>query len=169
MKHTAVNMHDYHVWANQTMFGRLKELPEVYNQEVQSVFPTVSKVMAHIYLTDLCWFDILSGASMAEALSVGHGPLKEQTESKSIGELEALYAQLAEKYRAYFSQQPDLEQTLTLDNPYAGIRDTSVTEIILQVVNHGTYHRGNITAMLRQMGHASVMTELGLFWHVGPN
>lgn len=52
-----------------------------------------------------------------------------------------------------------------LDNPYAGIRDTSYAEIILQIVNHGTYHRGNITAMLRQMGHASTMTEYALYWY----
>ena len=35
--------------------------------------------------------------------------------------------------------------------------------MVLQVVNHATYHRGNITAMLRQMGHASVMTEYALY------
>ncbi|MGA3513472.1 DinB family protein, partial [Lactiplantibacillus plantarum] len=27
------------------------------------------------------------------------------------------------------------------------------------------YHRGNISAMLRQIGHASVMTEFALFWY----
>ncbi|MEH7531611.1 DinB family protein, partial [Priestia megaterium] len=29
--------------------------------------------------------------------------------------------------------------------------------------NHGTYHRGNITAMLRQLGHPGVMTDYVLY------
>ncbi|MDF2647517.1 MAG: dinB [Paenibacillus sp.] len=58
-----------------------------------------------------------------------------------------------------------MEKRIMLDNPYTRLRDTSLSEMVLQVVNHGTYHRGNITAMLRQMGHASVMTEYALFWY----
>nr|WP_268808308.1 DinB family protein [Paenibacillus tyrfis] len=71
----------------------------------------------------------------------------------------------SERYRAFFRQQADLEKAIVLDNPYAGIRETRLSEIVMQVVNHGTYHRGNISAMLRQMGYASVMTEYALFWY----
>ena len=38
--------------------------------------------------------------------------------------------------------------------------------MILHVVNHGTYHRGNITAMLRQMGYASVPTDYGIYLYI---
>lgn len=51
-----------------------------------------------------------------------------------------------------------------MDNPYAGILNTRYSEFI-QVVNHGTYHRGNLSAMLRQIGHSSVMREYGLFMY----
>ncbi|MEY9869279.1 putative damage-inducible protein DinB [Peribacillus sp. B2I2] len=40
---------------------------------------------------------------------------------------------------------------------------TCVAELGPHVVNHGTYHRGNITAMLRQMGYASISTDYGLY------
>jgi uncharacterized damage-inducible protein DinB len=44
--HHAMKMYDYHVWANKTMFDRLLELGnEVYHQEVQSVFPSISNVV----------------------------------------------------------------------------------------------------------------------------
>jgi uncharacterized damage-inducible protein DinB len=52
-----------------------------------------------------------------------------------------------------------------LDNPFAGIRQTRLSEIVLQVTNHGTYHRGNISTMLRQLGHASAMNDYALFWY----
>ncbi|MDM5188833.1 DinB family protein [Bacillus sp. DX4.1] len=165
MTHHALNLYDYHVWANKTIFDRLKELPrDIYHKKIQSVFPSVSKTVSHIYLTDYCWLNILSGKSMKEALAFADH-LKEQTETKSIEEIETMFFDLSEQYTSFFNQQEDLEKTLVLDNPYAGLRETSFSEVVLHVVNHGTYHRGNITAMLHQMGHASVMTDYGLFWY----
>ncbi|MFX3673343.1 MAG: DinB family protein [Paenisporosarcina sp.] len=50
MTHLAIKMYDYHVWANQTLFRRLSELPnDVYHQEIHSVFPSISKVVSHMY------------------------------------------------------------------------------------------------------------------------
>jgi uncharacterized damage-inducible protein DinB len=63
------------------------------------------------------------------------------------------------------SSQEDLEKRIELDNPYAGLRETSLAEIVLHVVNHGTYHRGNISAMLHQQGDASVMTDYAFYWY----
>lgn len=165
MTHHVKTMYDFHTWANQTLINRLKELPEaVYTQEVQSVFPTVSKVMAHIYLTDQGWLRMMQGVDMQTMMNET-GPQQKEVEAKSLAELEQMYAELAERFRATLQQEENLERRIVLDNPYAGVRDTSLAEMVLQAVNHATYHRGNVTAMLRQMGHASVMTEYALYWY----
>jgi len=53
MSHYSLKLYDYHVWANQKIFDRLKELSKgIYEEEIQSVFPSISKVMAHIYVSD---------------------------------------------------------------------------------------------------------------------
>lgn len=161
------SMYDFHAWANQTLMNRLRELPEeVYMQEVQSVFPTISKVMNHIYIVDQGWLSMMGGKDMRESMS-GVGEMEKKLETKTVIELEAMYRELAEQFTAFFDQESDLERKIVLDNPYAGVRDTSLAEMVLQVVNHGTYHRGNVTAMLRQMGHASVMTEYAAYWYWG--
>ncbi|WP_188066840.1 DinB family protein [Brevibacillus brevis] len=165
MAHYAKNMYDFHAWANQTLINRLKELPEgVYEQEVQSVFPTVAKVMEHIYMVDQSWLLILQGMDMQAAMDETWQQEKKIT-GKNLEEVEQLYAGLVEQFKAFLSQEEDLERRIVLDNPYTRVRDTSLAEIIMQVVNHGTYHRGNITAMLRQMGYSSVMTEYALYWY----
>ncbi|MCS7463294.1 DinB family protein [Paenibacillus doosanensis] len=165
MTQAALDMYDYHVWANKTMLGRLKELPrEVYRQQVQSVLPSVSFAMAHIYIVDSTWLSILSGTDMREAIAAAN-EVKEQAEAASIEELEAMMMELSERYKAFFKRQDSMERTIVLDNPYAGVCEKSLSEIVLQVVNHATYHRGNVTAMLRQMGHASTMTEYALYWY----
>jgi len=39
-----------------------------------------------------------------------------------------------------------------------------VWQIVLHIVNHASYHRGQITTMLRQLGHTPVPTDLIAFY-----
>ena len=163
MTHPALKMYNYHVWANGIIIDRLKELPkEVYYKEIQSGFSSVSKVLSHIYLTDYAWFDIISGKSMNDAMAVTN-QLREQVETKSIEEMKKIFQDLSERNQALLNSQVDIEKLIVVDNPYAGLLETSISESVLHVVTHGSYHRGNIAAMLRQMGHTSVMQDFGLY------
>ncbi|PDX99423.1 DinB family protein [Bacillus pseudomycoides] len=159
-----IEMYNYHTWANQTILGRIKELPSsVLSQEVNSSFPTIAHALSHIYAVDKMWYLVLTGNGMQEALQACI-PLNESILS-SVDEYAHNFAELAEQYREWFRSQTDLEQTILLDNPFASIRQTRLSEIVLQVVNHGTYHRGNVSTMLRQLGHASTMNDYSLFWY----
>lgn len=161
MSQHALKMYDYHVWANKTLFKRLIELSnDVYHQEIQSVFPSISKVVSHMYIVDQLWLHIISGISMAEALDIE----KVKTEMKSIEEMEKLFFELTERFKDFLNQQVDMEKILVLDNPWAGRRETSLSEMVMHIVTHGTYHRGNITAMLHQIGHSSVTTDYTNYW-----
>ncbi|TCP29422.1 putative damage-inducible protein DinB [Scopulibacillus darangshiensis] len=161
----AIDMYGYNVWANKTIINRLKELPnDVYQKEITSVFPSVSSVLAHIYIADRGWLGVLSGKEMKEAFAM-EDELRERTEKMGIEEMETMFNDLSEQYKAFLEQNNDLDKKTILNNTWTGKRETSLSEIVLHVVNHGTYHRGNITAMLRQMGHASVMTDYGLYWY----
>ncbi len=65
--------------------------------------------------------------------------------------------------QAFLNSQGDLNKVISVDNPYAGSLKTSIAEILIHVVTHGSYHRGNIATMLRQMGQASAMQDYGLY------
>lgn len=163
-----VQMFDYHTWATQTLLGRIKELPSaVLQQEVNSSFPTIGEAFAHIYAVDKCWLQVLRGTSMPKALEECL-PLQQETLRYSADEFANAFSELAEEYRARFRSQDDLEQTIVLENPYAGTRNIRLSAIILHLVNHGTYHRGNVSTMLRQLGHASAMNDYALFWYQEP-
>ncbi|MEH7531620.1 DinB family protein [Priestia megaterium] len=163
MTHPALKMYDYHIWANGVIIERLKELPQdIYHKEIQTGFSSVSKVLSHIYLTDYAWFDIISGKSMNEAIATTN-QLREQIETKSIEEMKNIFLGLSERYKELLNSQENIEKVIVVDNPYAGLLETSVSESVLHVVTHGSYHRGNIATMLRQMGHTSVMQDYGLY------
>ncbi|WP_439022155.1 DinB family protein [Bacillus thuringiensis] len=163
MTHPALIMYKYHVWANEVIIDRLKELPQdIYHKEIQSGFSSVSKVLSHIYLTDYAWFDIILGKSMNEAM-VSTNQLREQVETKNIEEMKKLFQDLSERNKSLLNSQEDIDKLIVVNNPYAGLLETSISESVLHIVTHGSYHRGNIATMLRQMGQTSVMQDFGLY------
>jgi uncharacterized damage-inducible protein DinB len=48
----------------------------------------------------------------------------------------------------------------TKGNPY----ETPVWQILLHLTNHGTYHRGQVTHMLRQLGHNPAVQDLIVYY-----
>ncbi|WP_420743558.1 DinB family protein [Priestia aryabhattai] len=163
MTHHSLELYDYHVWANQKIFDRLKELSEdIYEKEIQSIFPSISKVMVHIYVSDNIWLDFMSGEKFDEVYTLAD-KLREQMETKRIEEVETMFFDLSDQYKAFLNRQEDMETAIVLETRFAGRLETRLSDLIQHVVNHGTYHRGNITAMLRQLGHPGVMTDYVLY------
>lgn len=156
-------MYEYNIWANKEMINRLKELPkDIYHQDIQSGFSSVSQVLTHIYLVEQAWFDIITGHSMNDALTTA-GQLQKQFESKEIEEIDTLYDNLSLKNKSILTNQKNMDQMIVVNNPYAGLLETSIYESVLHVVTHGNYHRGNIATMLRHLGCTSVMQDYGLY------
>ncbi|WP_438421012.1 DinB family protein [Bacillus siamensis] len=166
MGHLALQLYDYHLWANQQIFTRLKELPEdVYRKEIQSVFPSIAGVLTHVYLSDKGWFDVFSGGRLEDTLKSAEQQ-KEDILSKAIEELEDLFLELSDRYQLFLQKEENINLSLEIEHPSGDIMKTTAADMILHVVNHGTYHRGNITAMLRQMGYASVPTDYGIYLYI---
>ncbi len=159
---------DYHAWANIRLFNRLKELPNyetIINEQIQSVFPSIKDTFAHMYITDQVWLHILHGKSMNEVIQ-DREILRTQIENKSLYELEKMFENMVNQYKDFLNTIQDVNAVFVIENPYAGKLETSILELVQHVVNHGTYHRGNITAMIRQLGHSSTMTDFVLYLHM---
>jgi uncharacterized damage-inducible protein DinB len=151
--------YDYHVWANRKIFKHLTELPrDLYTKEIQSVFSSISDAAAHIYLVDNVWLTVLSGHSFEETVRMRDQWI-EETKGASLEEMEKLYDKLTERFRDFFRKAGDMETVSSYSHPRLGTLNASYAELIQHIVNHGTYHRGNITAMLRQLGHPGVPTD----------
>ncbi|MGE5700950.1 MAG: DinB family protein [Clostridia bacterium] len=163
MKQQTIQLLEYNVWANRTIFKHLKELPEgVDRQEVQSVFATFADALFHLYLVDNIWLSAMSGATFDETMA-RINRVNEEAKGKSVQEMEGLFEGIADKYLSFFHSLPDVDAVKEYPHPQYGILRASYAELAQHIVNHGTYHRGNVTAMLRQMGHAGVATDYPFF------
>jgi uncharacterized damage-inducible protein DinB len=158
-KHYALQLYDYHVWANNKFFERLKELPkDIYDREIQSVFSSIAKALVHIYTADTIWLGVMQENSMEEIqASIAHA--QEKTKDKSLEEMEKLFQRLSEEYQKLLNNVSDLDKEISPVHPKFGRLDTHFSELVQHVVNHGTYHRGNLTAMIRQQGYSSVSND----------
>ncbi|NOU87289.1 DUF664 domain-containing protein [Paenibacillus sp. LMG 31460] len=151
--------YEYHVWANKRVFARLEELPEeILHQEMSNVFPTIYAGLVHIYRVDNVWLSGIKGNSYEQVKEL-LVTVEEKTTGKSMKQLEAAFSELAEAYRAFLNSGADWQAVKDFPHPTYGVLHASNEELIQHVVNHGTYHRGNITSMLRQLEHAGVSSD----------
>ncbi|MCR8641057.1 DinB family protein [Paenibacillus sp. N1-5-1-14] len=151
--------YNYHIWASNRVWDRIQELPEeVYTQEMKSVFPTVVSVLTHLYITDAMYLKVLNKVNFQEIVSFVE-QLKVETTAISAAELRSRSDELASDYFHFLESYEDLNAKFVLSHPHFGQLDSTLAEVIKHVVNHGTYHRGNISAMLHQLGFSGASTD----------
>lgn len=158
-------MVSYHEWAMRVMLDHLDNLPkEVLIKEIKSSYPTIAKTLSHILAVDTMWIQILEKVDFQQALQDAMSQLP-LTDVYTIEEFEMAFKNVALKYQTFLNENSDLTVMIDVNNPWSGSRQTTYEEIFLHVSNHGTYHLGNITTMLRQQNETSLMMDYSLFWY----
>jgi uncharacterized damage-inducible protein DinB len=144
-------LYDYHGWANHKLLTHLAEFPEaVLFEGVENSFPNVAETFGHIYTVDKTWLLRIRGEHVEKI---------EPTLFGSLEDLRGSFLQLHNEFRSYLALQPNCEKAVTYHNTSGKAFTNSIEEIVQHVVNHGTYHRGNIASILRQLGLVSVATD----------
>ncbi len=155
----ANELYRYHVWGNDKVLRHLGELPEdILHRELQSVFPSVGETLSHVYVVDNLWLSAMAGDSL-EAIRASLPSLQDEVKGASLDTFQARFSEVVDRFHVFFERQPDLEAWSEYPHPRFGPLRARYSDIVQHIVNHGTYHRGNITAMLRQMGFAGVATD----------
>ncbi|WP_246072964.1 DinB family protein [Paenibacillus dokdonensis] len=166
LKKYALQQFDYHVWANRQVCNHLQNLPdEVCRKKIASVFPTIYDTIVHIYVIDRGWLSFLTGGGISEMSEEYIDNLKNtieiivaETHGKSIEELGHMQDELAVRFQSFIGQHEDIEVVYP-----SGTFNARCVDYIQHMVNHGTYHRGNVTAMLRQLGYAGTPTDYAYY------
>jgi uncharacterized damage-inducible protein DinB len=147
----------YTRWADRTLLAPCAELtPAQYTLELGGSFPTLQATIAH-----------LAGAAKLWSLRLSAQPYGGLAPSAEIPDVSTALARLDEAYAVFEQMAPSWEaaqdETFTYRN-LAGVETTRVKwQIFRHIVNHGTYHRGQIANMLRQLGVKPPSTDL-LYW-----
>ena len=151
-------LYAYNEWANARIFSATTELDqEVFTEARRSSFSSIRDTVAHIATSEWVWLRRWRGESPT-ALPAW----------ESLSEATGLMRKLAEievDRRAFLGglSDDDLSRPLAYRNFKGdGFRQTLV-EQLMHVVNHSTYHRGQLATLFRQAGFAAPTTDLIVF------
>jgi uncharacterized damage-inducible protein DinB len=149
----------FNAWANQRTLGATEPLTtEQFTKPLGSSFSSVRDTLVHIWAVEWVWLERLQGRSPAS--------FPEAKEFVDLTALRTRWAETEKKWLEYVSRLDEFELEEEIDYKtlsFGPSRDPR-WQMIQHVVNHGTYHRGQVTTMLRQLGTKGVGTDLITFY-----
>ncbi|OXB00564.1 DinB family protein [Flavobacterium pectinovorum] len=145
LKNIMSNYADYNLWVNQQFVNWLSlKSDEMLYAEVPSSFSTIMKTLDHIWSTEEYWFSVISETSLLE---------KKPESELSKEEIFSGLLNSSKKLADYINSlsEEDLVKKVKIINPWFEC-ELPISDYLLQVINHGTYHRGQIVTMGRNIG-----------------
>ena len=165
---TTTDFHDllgYHYWARDRVLDAVAGLSdEQYSRNLSSSFSSIRATLVHTYSAEWAWQSRWEGRSPTALLPVEMFPNPES--------LRRAWTGLEAEMRALLAKCGDADLTRGFDYTLlSGAPGHSTFGQMLQhIVNHATYHRGQVTTMLRQLGAAPPpSTDLIFFYRERQN
>lgn len=154
----AVRLFDYTVWANHRVMRSAATLtPEDFRRDLHASHGGVRGTLAHILSAEWIWLERFKGVNPTRLLDEGDYP--------DVVALRDRWAVIEEHRRSWLeSLRPDaLAETLDYRDTKGNAHAQPLWQLVQHVVNHGSYHRGQVVLLLRQLGAKPVSTDL-VFW-----
>jgi uncharacterized damage-inducible protein DinB len=152
-------LYDYNAWANRRELDAASALtPEQFVKPLGSSFSSVRDTLAHICGAEWIWLERFQGRSPSS--------LPDTTQFSDVPGLRGHWDELEARLLKFVREltQTDLDRTLEYKTLKFGVYKNPLWQSMQHLVNHGTYHRGQITTMLRQHGAQPIMTDLMHFY-----
>ena len=138
---------DYHYWARDRLLDAVAALtPEQFVQPLGSSFSSVRDTVAHICDAERIWMMRLKGEKPEGFQQPERFP--------DVAAIRAEWAEIEREMRAQLvNLGPEgAARAIEYHDLRGNAQSDALWKMLQHVVNHGTYHRGQITTMLRQLG-----------------
>lgn len=152
-------LYDFNAWANhRTLEAAAALKPEEFLRGMGSSFSSVRDTLAHIYGGEWLWLERFQGRSPAS--------LPEAGQFADLASLRSRWDELESRLLRYVGglSQADIERVFEYKTLNYGVYSNPLWESLQHLVNHGTYHRGQVTTLLRQLGAKAIQTDLMHFY-----
>jgi uncharacterized damage-inducible protein DinB len=118
--------------------------------------PEALKMLAHILAAKEIWFVRLNGQDSSRLNTFPE---------LSFSECKTLADELDNGYQRFLSalDEAALESSITYKNTKGEEFTTPIGEVLMHIVLHSSYHRGQIALLLRQNGNIAVNTDFITF------
>ena len=159
MAHNLKQHLTYNLWANERIGHLLMALDDVLlNAEKKSSFPSISKTVLHIWDAETIWLTRLKGGTLKDWPSKSFSGNKAEMLKGLVNRSTEILQFIGEKGEVF--HQEIIQYKNMKGEPY----ENTVEEILYHLVNHGTYHRGQIITLLRDSGVTQLVSTDLIAW-----
>lgn len=140
---------DYNYWARDRLLDAVATItPEQFMRPMGNSFNSIRDTVAHICAAEHIWIARLKGEKTQG--------LQKPERIPDVATAREEWAELENEMREQLARLgPEaMERKIEYQDLRGNDRSAPLWQILQHVVNHGTYHRGQITTMLRQLDAA---------------
>ncbi len=160
MKNILVQLAAYNAWASASLLSIIDLLTEDQQRRtINSSFPSLYLTVQHLLGAERIWWQRFQPA---ENIIIP----KQAVSDATFFELSKQLQQQDKEWAGWVAEksEQDLQGELQYRNLKGEPFQQPVWEILLHLFNHGTYHRGQLVTMLRQLGVDSIPPTDFILW-----
>jgi uncharacterized damage-inducible protein DinB len=152
----------YNNWANHRIADTINSLPiELVDKSVESSFGSIRLTILHLWQADYVWYQRLN---LAENIGF---PVAEETRPwKDILDDWKQQSFLLKEWVLH-AKEANLTHVFAYMNTKREQFKQPVYQVLLQVFNHSTYHRGQLVTILHQLGVEKIAATDFIVWSRG--
>ena len=138
---------DYHYWARDRLLDAIEPLAaDRYNRDLGSSFKSIRETAVHIFAAEWAWYSRWQGQSPTALMTSDAFP--------DVGSLRRAWMEHETKMRAFVAKlgEPGLTRVFEFKLLSGQAGASPFWQMLQHIVNHASYHRGQVTTMLRQLG-----------------
>jgi uncharacterized damage-inducible protein DinB len=149
----------YNAWANSRMLDTIYMLShEQHHKEIESSFNSLYKTIFHVWSASTAWLNRVHKKPNITKL--------EDKFNGSMKELGIAWNEIDTSWLHFVNHvnEDSLTERLHYQNAKGDAFNNELYLILMQVFNHGTYHRGQLVTMLRQAGAETIPNSDFISW-----
>jgi uncharacterized damage-inducible protein DinB len=149
---------EYTIWANHRLMRACATVPvDDFRRELGGSFGGIRGTLSHILWAEWIWLERWKGMSPTRA--------PDEAEFETIVELRDRWKVIEDHRGAWLFALPaeDTANIIRYKNTQGVANEAPLWQLVQHAANHSTYHRGQVTSMLRQLGARTVATDMLLF------
>ena len=151
-------LYGYNTWANERVLESLRPIgQEVFTSNQQASHGSIRGIVAHIAGAEWIWLQRWNGSSP--------GTLLPESEFETV-EIAAQRLRTIDNDLQQFTSrltQDDLDGSRGYRTTEGKAYSNVLSDMLVHVANHSSYHRGQIATLLRQLGAEPQSTDFILF------
>ena len=144
----------YDTWANEMVFDAVAELSEEeLKKDLRTSHESVLSTLIHLVGAEIVWLSRWKG---------GKAPLPDASEFPTLDSLRSKWSDVRDERDAFVASMSgeQLSESIEISSLSGESFSHTFAVMFRHLVNHSSYHRGQVVTLLRQLGRKPPGTDL---------